>query len=123
MNKLIGSMVFCAASLMFGAAYGHGVPSANHGGVVMAVGETWLELVVRGDAVELYLEDDGEPMDSAGVTGKLSVAGKPDLLLVPAGGNKLKAANKVPLLKRTKVNAVLLMADKKTKVAVTFTLQ
>lgn len=107
---------------MFGAANGHGTASPNHGGVVMAVGETWLELVVRGDAVEMYLEDDGDPMDSAGVTGKLSVAGKPDLLLVPAGGNKLKAANKVPLSKGTKVNAVLLMADKRTKVAVTFTL-
>jgi len=122
MKTLIKAFVCCAAALMFGAANGHGNPSPNHGGVVMAVGETWLELVVRGDAVEMYLEDDGDPMDSAGVTGKLNVAGKPDLLLVPAGGNKLRATNKVPLSKGTKVNAVLLMADKKTKVAVTFTL-
>lgn len=122
MKTLAGTLVFCAAALMFGSAYGHGTPTPNHGGVVMAVGETWLELVVRGDMVELYLEDDGDPMDSAGVTGKLSVAGKPDLLLLPAGGNKLKAANKASLSKGSKVNAILLMADKKTKVAVTFTL-
>ena len=122
MKKLIGTMVFCLASLMSAAACAHGTPTPNHGGVVMAVDEIWLELVVRGDVVELYLEDDGDPMDSTGVTGKLSVAGKPDLVLVPAGGNKLKAANKVPLSKGSKVNAVLLMADKKTKVAVTFTL-
>lgn len=122
MNKLIGTIACCAASLLFGTTHGHGAPTPNHGGVVMAVDETWLELVVRGDALELYLEDDGDPMDSAGITGRLSVAGKPDLLLVPAGGNKLSAATKVPLPKGSKVNAVLLMADKKTKVAVTFTL-
>lgn len=50
------------------------------------------------------------------------MAGKPEVLLVAAGGNKLKAANEVPLSKGTKVHAVLLMADKRTKVAVTLTL-
>jgi len=118
MKKLIGTLLFCAASL----AWAHGAPVANHGGVVMAVGETWLELVVSGDAVELYLEDDGDAMDSAGISGKLTVAGK-ELVLAPAGGNKLKAAGGVALPKGAKVNAVLLMADKKTKVATTFTLK
>jgi hypothetical protein len=123
MKKLMGTMLLCAASLASGLAFGHGTPVANHGGVVMAVGELWLELVVRGDAVELYLEDDGEAMSSAGIGGKLTVPGKPELVLAPAGGNKLSATSAGPLPKGAKVSAVLLLADKKTKVATTFTLK
>lgn len=118
MKKLIGTMLFCAASL----AYGHGAPVANHGGVVMAVGETWLEMVVKGDTVEMYLEDDGDPMESAGVSGKVTFGGK-EVVLAPAGGNKLlgKIAGKAP--KSGKAAVILLMADQKTKVATTFTLK
>ncbi len=123
MKKLIGTMLLCAAALAGGVAHGHGAPMANHGGVVMAVGETWLELVVRPDRIELYMEDDGDPIDSAGVSGKLTVAGKTELALLPAGGNKLKTATGLALPKGTKVSALLLMADKKTKVATTFVLQ
>jgi hypothetical protein len=122
MKKLTGMLVLCAASLAFGTAHGHGNPVANHGGVVQAVGETWLELVVKGDSVEMYLEDDGDPMESAGVSGKVTIGGK-EVILAPAGGNKLqgKVAGKLP--KASKAIAILLMADQKTKVGVTFTLK
>ena len=122
MKKLTGMLVFCAASLSFGAAYGHGNPMANHGGVIQAVGETWLELVVKGDSVEMYLEDDGDPMESVGVSGKVTLGGK-EVVLAPAGGNKLlgKIGGKAP--KSGKATAILLMADQKTKVAATFTLK
>jgi hypothetical protein len=122
MKKIFGTLVLCSAALTMGSAHSHGTPVANHGGVVQAVGETWLELVARGDRLELYLEDDGDPMPSAGVTGKLSVAGVPgELTLVPAGGNKLEAKGTVPAGAR--VTTKLLMADKKTKVATTFALK
>jgi hypothetical protein len=122
MKKLTGMLIFCAASLAFGAAYGHGNPMANHGGVVQAVGETWIELVVKGDSVEMYLEDDGDPMESAGVSAKVTLGGK-ELVLAPAGGNKLlaKFAGKLP--KANKATAVVVLADQKTKVGVTFTLK
>lgn len=123
MKKLIASLIASAALLTFNVAHGHGAPAANHGGVVTAVGEVWLELVVRGDQVELYLEDDGDAMDSAGISGKLMVAGKSELMLAPAGGNMLKARSAVAIPKGAKVTAVLLLADKKTKVATTFTLK
>ena len=122
MKKLTGMLVLCAASLAFGTAQGHGNPTANHGGVVQAVGETWLELVVKGDSVEMYLEDDGDPMDSAGVSGKVSLGGK-ELVLTPAGGNKLTVKNAGKLPKASKATVILLMADQKTKVGVTFTLK
>ncbi len=123
MRKLIGMMLLCASALAAGVVYAHGTPTANHGGVVMAVGETWLELVVRSDSIALYLQDDGEPMDSAGISGKLTAPGTAELTLLPAGGNKLKTATGLTLPKGAKVSAVLLMADKKTKVATTFVLQ
>lgn len=122
MKKILGTLLVCGASLLSGLAHSHGTPVANHGGVVQAVGETWLELVVKGGKVELYLEDDGDPMPSAGVSGTLNVAGKPgELTLTPAGGNKLEATGAVPT--GAKVTAKLLMADKKTKVATTFALK
>ena len=122
MNKLLGKLILAGAALAMGNAYSHGTPVPNHGGVVQAVGETWLELVVKGDKIELYLEDDGDPMDSAGVTGTVSVAGKPgEWALAPAGENKLVAKGKVPA--GAKLTAKLLMADKKTKVATTFALK
>lgn len=122
MKKILGTLLLCSASLVMGSAHSHGTPVANHGGVVQAVGETWLELVVKGDKIELYLEDDGDPMPSAGVSGVLSVAGKPgEIALAPAGDNKLAAKGAVPA--GAKVTAKLLMADKKTKVATTFALK
>jgi hypothetical protein len=122
MNKLLGKLILCGAALAMGNAYSHGTPIPNHGGVIQAVGETWLELVVKGDKIELYLEDDGDPMESAGVTGTVSVSGKPDeFALAPAGENKLVAKGKVPA--GAKVITQLLLADKKTKVATTFALK
>ena len=122
MRKLTGMLVLCAASLAFGTAQGHGNPVANHGGVVQAVGETWLELVVKDGSVEMYLEDDGDPMESAGVSGKVTLGGK-EVVLAPAGGNKLsgKIAGKAP--GSGKATVILLLSDQKTKVAATFTLK
>lgn len=112
----------CAAALGFGVAHAHGTPAPNHGGLVQAVGETWLELVVKDGALELYVEDDGEAMDSAAMSGKVTVANgakKSEYTLKPAGGNKLEAAGaRVP--KGAKVLTLLVLADKKTKVAATF---
>lgn len=117
MTKILFMIAFCAASL----AQGHGAPTPNHGGMVQAVGETWLELVVRGDGLDLYVEDDGDAMPSAGLAGTLTVvdaAGKKELPLKAAGGNKLEA--KGVAAKGAKVLVLLVLDDKKTKVAATF---
>ena len=121
MKKVIGILMLCLA---MNGAQAHGAPSPNHGGIVQAVGETWLELVVKGDTLELYLEDDGEEMPSAGLTGKLTLvngASKTDVVLKPAGGNKLEARGTTS--KGGKVLALLTLADKKTHVSATFQLK
>lgn len=121
MKRILGTMVLALATAS-GYAVAHGTPVAHHGGIVQAVGETWLELVVKGDQVELYLQDDGDDMPSAEVTGKVALvtaAGKQEFALKPAGGNKLEA--KAPgAAKAGKVSALLTMADKKTRVSTTF---
>ena len=115
-------LVLGTATLSAGSAFAHGAPTANHGGIVQAVGETWLELVVKGDTVELYLQDDGDDMPSADISGKLTVvkgAAKSEFALKPAGGNKLEA--KAPgAVKGSKVLASVTLADKKTKVSTAF---
>lgn len=118
---LLGGAILTAA-LTAGLARAHGSPQANHGGIVQAVGETWLELVVRGDAVDLYVQDDGDDLDSAGMSGKLTVvtgAARKEFALSPAGDNKLsgKAAG---VAKGSKVLATLVLDDKKTKVSAAF---
>ena len=102
-------------------AHGHGTPTPNHGGIVQAVGETWLELVPASGKIELYVEDDGDPMPSAGLGGHLSVqngGAKADYVLKPAGGNKLEAVG-ATAAKGAKVTMVVVLADK-TKVPATF---
>jgi hypothetical protein len=121
MKKFIGVLLMCSASLVLGSAYGHGAPSPNHGGIVQAVGETWLELVVKGGNVELYVEDDGEPMDSAALSGQVTIvngARKTEFALKPAGGNKLEAKG-ATAAKGARVVTLLVLADK-TRVPATF---
>lgn len=124
MKKVIGMLLLCSATLAMGGARAHGNPVANHGGIVLAVGETWLELVAKPGSVDLYVEDDGDPMDSKGMSGKVTVvngAGSKEYVLTPAGGNRLEAKGaKVP--KGAKVTTVLVLADK-TRVPATFTVK
>jgi hypothetical protein len=122
MKKFIGMLVICSASLALSNAHAHGTPSPNHGGIVLAVGETWLELVANAGSVDLYVEDDGEAIDTAGMTGKITIvsgAGKSEFALAPAGGNRLEAKGAVAR-KGAKVTTLLVLADQKTKVPATF---
>ncbi|HEY1147379.1 MAG TPA: hypothetical protein VGF27_02325 [Pseudoduganella sp.] len=122
LTALLLSGAAVTAALTGNLARAHGTPQPNHGGIVQAVGETWLELVVRGDAVELYVQDDGDDLPSAGMSGKFTVvtgATKKEFALAPAGDNKLtgKAAG---VAKGSKVLTVVTLADEKTKVSAAF---
>jgi len=121
MKKSLSLLLAASAALALSTAHGHGTPTPNHGGIVQAVGDTWLELVPAGGKIELYVEDDGEPMPSAGLSGHVSVqngGAKADYVLKPAGGNKLEAAG-ANAAKGARVIAVVVLADK-TKVPATF---
>lgn len=126
MKRILTALLLCGAMLIAamtaGLARAHGTPQANHGGMVQAVGETWLELVVRGDAVDLYVQDDGDDMASAGMSGKVTVvngAAKKEFALAPAGDNKL-SGKVAGVAKGSKLLAVLVLDDKKTKVSAAF---
>jgi hypothetical protein len=125
MKKFASAALLASAALALSSAHGHGTPMPNHGGQVLAVGETWLELVAANGSVDVYVEDDGDPLPSADLSGRLTVqngAGKTDYVLKPAGGNKLEAKGALAP-KGAKVTAVLVLADKKTKVPASFIIQ
>lgn len=122
MKKIIGTLVLGAAALTANFAHSHGAATANHGGIIQTVGETWIELVVAGDKVDVYFEDDGDEMATADMAGKLTVVkggAKTDFTLKPASGNKMSTSAK-GIVKGSKVLTVVTLSDKKTKVAATF---
>jgi hypothetical protein len=108
-----------AAVLAVGVAHAHGDLQPRHGGVVEMAGEVKFELVARGDSAELYLDDHGQTMPTAKLTGKLTVmspAGKTEARLEPAAADKLVARG-VKLAKGDKVIAVVTLEDKSTSSA------
>jgi hypothetical protein len=122
MKKIFGMLVLASAALTANVAHSHGAATANHGGIIQTVGETWIELVVKGDKLEVYFEDDGDDMPTAAMSGKLTIAkgaAKTEVTLKPAGGNKMEATGK-GVVKGSKVTVLAVLADKKTHVPATF---
>lgn len=123
MKTVLAAFAMCVAMSQL-PALAHGAPVPSHGGQILAVGETWLELVVRGNTLELYVQDDGDDVASAALSGKLTIlngGSKSESALKPAGGNKLEATAAVA--SGAKVLALLVLADKKTKVSTTFVIK
>jgi hypothetical protein len=103
------------------AAFAHGQPpAAAHGGQVQEASENWIELVLSGDQVTVYVNDEHNmPVPSAKLVGKATVlAGgqKADVVLSPAEGNSL--TGKLPAAVSGKATTViaLTIAGKATTV-------
>ena len=114
--KRLFTMILAAATLAAGAAWSHGDEKARHGGLVQISGETKFELVAKGDTAEVYLDDHGETVPTAKLSGKLTVlsgSAKSEAKLEPAAGDKLVAKG-VKLAKGDKVIALVTLADKTT---------
>jgi len=64
-----------ALTLLIHPVYAHGpAPAAAHGGQVQEAAEHWVELVVRGDQVTVYVnEADSKPLPAKEWTGKATV--------------------------------------------------
>lgn len=93
-----------------GLAAAHGpTPAAAHGGQVQEAAEHWVELVVRGDQVTVYVnEPDNKPLAAKEWTGKATVlvGGKSEAVtLTPAEGNS--ATGKLAAPATGRVTAVL----------------
>lgn len=88
------------AAICCTGAWAHGVPKPRHGGMVDIGGEISFELVRKGRSVEIYIEDHGKPVATAGATGELlldSETGRAIAALKAAGANSV--AGPAPALK------------------------
>ena len=104
-----------AAALACGPAVAHqehGRPV--HGGVVAEAGAFQGELVAAPSGPVLYVTEHGKPVPTAGATGRLVVlAGtqRNELVLAPAGGNRLAPAQSAALPKGAKAVATVTLKD------------
>jgi len=117
--KKLSTLVLIAAALQVGTVWAHGDEKPRHGGIVQMAGELKLELVSTTDSAELYLDDHGQVVPTAKITGKLTVlsgGAKTEVQLLPAAGDKLVAKG-VRLVKGDKVIAVVTTEDKQNSSA------
>jgi hypothetical protein len=113
------------AAAPFNTAQAHGGTQPEHGGVVQLVGDMTFELVARPDGVELFVEDDGEEINSAEFAAKLTIVNagaRSEVVLAPATGNKFEAKG-VKVAPGSKVTALLTLKDKQSKIAANFSVK
>ncbi|HEX2545933.1 MAG TPA: hypothetical protein VHL79_13700 [Ramlibacter sp.] len=87
-------MVMTAAVAVSSQALAHGVAPPQHGGVVQSVKDIDYELAPHAQGLMLYVEDHGNPVSMAGVTGKVVLVHgtqRTEVVLRPAGENRLLA--------------------------------
>jgi hypothetical protein len=123
---VLPALALGVAALAFDTtANAHGSDKPKHGGVVQMVGETFFELVMRPNGVDLYVQDDDEDVVSAGMTAKLTITnskGVEEATLSPAGGNRFEAKGlKVPAGSKVAV----MLVDKATlsRIGATFVIK
>lgn len=118
LNRLLQASALALSMLALNSAIAHGGGKPLHGGVVQVANDVAFELVPDADGATIYLVDHDAPMDSAGITGKLTVltgATKTEAEVKPAGENKLRAAG-VKIAAGAKVVAVLNNVEGKTAI-------
>lgn len=124
MKALLMTLIAATTALSFDAVVAHGSTKPAHGGIVQIVGETSFELVPLENGAEVYLKEEDEELDTAQMSGKLTVThegSKLEAPLVAAGGNKL-AAKDIKLESGAKVSVFVTRADQ-TKLGATFNVQ
>ena len=115
MKKVLTAIALGASLLSAGAVLAHS-QKPKHGGVVQAASDLSFELVARGDAATIYVEDHAKPFATAGMSGKLTVLNgtqTSEAKLEPAGDNRLEARG-VALAKGAKAVAIVTTPKKKT---------
>lgn len=110
MIKIATIALAAILSLGLGRSFAHGQPpQASHGGQVQEAHENWVELVINGDAVTLYVLDEAQkPVPSSQVTGTATVlvGTKPyKVQLRPMDANGLQG--KLPVLVSGKTVATI----------------
>ncbi|WP_332765915.1 hypothetical protein [Phenylobacterium sp.] len=124
-KTLSAAFVGLAALCFAASADAHGSMKPQHGGVVQMTGETRFELVNAPAGVALYVKEDEEDVESAGLTVRLTIttkAGKTsNVQMAPAGGNKLEAKG-LKLAPGSKVGVMLVNKATQARASTTFTI-
>lgn len=99
------------------AGFAHGqAPQAAHGGQLRDAHGNWIELVVSGDQVAVYVTDErGTPVPASQVSGTATVliGGQPHKVqLTPAEGNELTGKLPVPASGNTAATVSLKIGGK-----------
>lgn len=94
MKKIASLACVMAALALTAPALAHGFTKPQHGGVVQMNGETLFELVAQPAGVSLYVIDEDDPVNAAGMTAKLTITAKgkrSEAVMVSAKGNQFFA--------------------------------
>lgn len=116
MKKVLALVAMAVAVAASGSVLAHG-SKPRHGGIVQTANDLSFELVSKDGKATIYIEDHGKPVSTAGTSAKLTVLNgteKAEVVLEPAGDNKLVSKGETKLVKGTKAIAALTFADKKT---------
>lgn len=103
-------------------AIAHGITKPQHGGVVQMNGETLFELVAAPAGVSLYMIDEDEEVNAAGMTAKLSITAggkKTEVAMVAAKGNQFFAKG-LKLAKGANVGVQVIDKTTKSRYGTTF---
>lgn len=115
MKKLMALVAVALTVSLPASAFAHG-DKPKHGGVVQSASDLSFELVNRDAKAMIYVEDHGNPISTAGASGKLSVLNggkKSELALEPSGSNAMSTKEDAKLVKGSKAIASITFADKK----------
>lgn len=113
-KKIMAMLVLGLSVISVNTAMAHGGAKPKHGGIVQTSSDLSFELVATADGALIHVEDHGKPMNTAGMSGKLTVLNgteKSEADLMPSG-DRLQARG-INLKSGAKVVAALNTANKK----------
>jgi hypothetical protein len=108
MKIKIANAILCLGLGLIIPAYAHGPMPAQYGGIVQVVNDVQYELVNKGGAITIYVDDHDEPVPTAGMSGKLTAlvgSEKIETTLEPGKANELLAKDAITLKPGTKLVA------------------
>ena len=117
--------VFIAVPAWGQQGHKHDEQKPKHGGIVKEVNEIQYELVAKPDRITLFVEDHGQKVETKGATGKVTLrtgSDRKEVVLQPAGDNKLEAAGTFHIAAGTVAIAQVKLAGK-TEQSVRFPLK
>ena len=116
-SNVVTAAIFTTISINSLPVFAHGPLSKPlYGGVVVKVDPLEIELVATATTITLHVVDHGKPLDTKGVTAKLTLLSgtdKFDVVVLPAGDNRLAASGTFNVKKGTRVVGVVAVAGAK----------